>query len=322
MEWHINDLSLGGQFPDPQSFRVILEDLLQLRIRNPTLREKLYCSRLLHSRQVTSITDLRQTVLATKDKNFTKLVLDWMTKSGPFWDDNRQYNQDDYFEYQSQDVTDQGLGEASRRKLAGIAAGVFSFQGSSLHLQFTTSPLPVQQGLPEEPIKFIDIDNCWTIEELVKLIQSSKTYHCWRDIHVEIQHQFEGLIISDSAMGSLLCTPFSQQVTKKIFQLLHVLNQVVKESDPNGQLSETGMNLLKEHFTGDKAWFTDESPTNKNNFRQEMTFSDPDDMSNKIFCPWHGKIKTPQIRIHFQWPRPAGQNKIKVVYIGPKITKG
>lgn len=320
MEWHINDLSLDGQFPDRQSFCLILEALLKLRLSNPTFRSQLYCSRSLHSRQVTSITDLRQTVLATKNRNFTKLVLDWMTRSGPFWDDNRQHNQDDYFEYQSHDVTDQGLGEASRRKLVGIAAGVFSFQGSSL--QFTTSPLSIQQGLPEEPINFINIDNCWTTEQLVELIQSSKTYHCWQDVHVEIKHQFEGLIILDSAMGSLLSTPFSQQVTKRIFQLLHVLNQLVRESDPNGQLSEAGMNLLKEHFTGNQAWFTDESSTNKNNFRQEMTFSDPDDISNKIFCPWHGKIKTPQIRIHFQWPRPTGQNKIKVVYIGPKITKG
>jgi len=320
MEWHINDLSLDGQFSDAQSFCVILEDLLKLRLNNPTFRSQLYCSRSLHSQKVTPVANLRQAVCEKNDKNFKKLVLDWVTTSGPFWDDNRQHNQDDYFEYQSYDVTDQGLGEASRRKLVGIAAGVFSFQGSSL--QFTISPLSIQQGLPEEPINFIDIDNCWTIEQLVELIQSSKTYHCWSDIHVEIKNQFEGLIISDSAIESLLPTPFSQQVTKKIFQLLHVLNQLVRESDPNGQLSETGMNLLNEHFTGNKAWFTDESLRNKNNFRQAMTFSDPDDTSKKIFCPWHGKIKTPQIRIHFQWPRPAGQNKIKVVYIGPKITKG
>lgn len=52
-----------------------------------------------------------------------------------------------------------------------------------------------------------------------------------------------------------------------------------------------------------------------------MTFSDPSPTGKKLFCPWHGKIKTPQFRIHFEWPRPAGQREIKVVYIGPKITK-
>jgi hypothetical protein len=123
-------------------------------------------------------------------------------------------------------------------------------------------------------------------------------------------------------MNSLLPTPFSQLVTKRIFELLDILNRLVIESDLNGQLSETGRNLLQQHFSGDKAWFTDESSTNKRNFKQEMTFSDPIDNSKKIFCSWHGKIKTPQVRVHFEWPRPNNQKKIKVVYIGPKITKG
>jgi hypothetical protein len=284
------------------------------------VRNQLYCSRLLHSRQITPTMDFRQAVRATRDHNFNQLVLAWINKTGPFWDDDRQYNPDDYFEYQSHDVTDQGLGEASRRELAGINAGVFSFQGSPL--QFTTDSLAVQQGLSEEPINFIDITNCWTTDQLIQSIQNSKTYYCWQDVRAEIKLRFEGLIISDNVMDSLLSTPFSQQVMKRIFELLHVLDQIVMQSDANGQLSESGMNLLQEHFIGEKAWFTSESETNKQNFRREMTFSDPVDTSEKIFCHWHGKIKIFQIRIHFQWPRPMGQSKIKVVYIGPKITKG
>ncbi|AFZ15718.1 hypothetical protein Cri9333_4963 (plasmid) [Crinalium epipsammum PCC 9333] len=320
MEWHINDLSLDGQFPDSQSFCSVLEDLLKRRNSDPTFRSQLYCSRLLHLRLVTPVANLRQAVCEKNDNDFKKLVLNWVTKSGPFWDDNRQPNQDDYFECQSRDVTDQGLGEASRRKLAGIDSGVFSFQGSSL--QFTISPLLVQQGLSEDPLDVIHVDNCWNLEELVKLIQESKTYSCWQDVYVEIKPQFEGLLISDTAIDCLLPVPFSQQVRKRIFELLHVLNQLVMESDIDGQLSQTGIELLNEHFMGKKAWFTDESETNKSNFKQEMTFPDPDDKNKKIFCSWHGKIKTPQIRIHFEWPRSQGQNKIKVVYIGPKLTKG
>ncbi len=30
-------------------------------------------------------------------------------------------------------------------------------------------------------------------------------------------------------------------------------------------------------------------------------------LNGSLLCPWHGKIKTPQFRIHFEWPRPAGQ---------------
>jgi hypothetical protein len=75
-------------------------------------------------------------------------------------------------------------------------------------------------------------------------------------------------------------------------------------------------------FMGEKAWFTDEGGRNKTNFRKEMTFCDPEDTSRNIFCSWHGKINISYpIRIHFSWPITAEQRKIKVVYIGPKITK-
>jgi len=28
-----------------------------------------------------------------------------------------------------------------------------------------------------------------------------------------------------------------------------------------------------------------------------------------------------QFRIHFQWPKPKGQERLKIVYIGEKLTK-
>lgn len=319
MEWHINDLSLDGQFLDLQSFYEVLEAFLRVRNSESTLRNQLYCSRSINLRQVSITINFQKAISGIKDKNIKSIAFNWIA-TGPFWEDDRQFNQNDYFEYQSNDVTEQGLGEASRRKLVGIDAGVFSFQGSSF--KFEISPLLVQQGLSEEPISFIDLDNCWLIEQLIQSVQNSKTYSCWQDVDTEIRSRFEGLIIADEVMNSLLPTPFSQLVTKRIFELLDILNRLVRESDLDGQLSEAGRNLLQQHFAGDKAWFTDESSTNKRNFKQEMTFFDPIDNSKKIFCSWHGKIKTPQIRVHFEWPRPNNQKKIKVVYIGPKITKG
>jgi hypothetical protein len=50
-----------------------------------------------------------------------------------------------------------------------------------------------------------------------------------------------------------------------------------------------------------------------------MTFRHPD-TGAKMFCPWHGKVKTPQIRIHFAWADRCGDPLI-VAYIGMKITK-
>lgn len=319
MEWHLNDLSLDGQFPNPQAFRTALEPLLQVRNRNQFLRNRLYCSRSIYKCQVTATADLREAVFAAGDKNFTRLVLEWVTKSGPFWDDDREPNEDDYFLFEMHDVTDQGLGEAARRRLVGTNANVFSFGDNSF--RFQTSPLTVTQGLPDLPLNSIDIGNYWTINQLETASETLVTYGAWSDVLTEINRRFSDLIFVNSAGDALLPIPFSQQVTKRILELLHVLNRLVMESDEKGRLSQAGIEMHENHFVGKEAWFTDESASNKNKFRQQMTFCDPDDPATKIFCPWHGKIKTPQIRIHFQWPRPAGQRQIKIVYIGPKITK-
>jgi hypothetical protein len=89
----------------------------------------------------------------------------------------------------------------------------------------------------------------------------------------------------------------------------------------DGCLDDLGLDLLQKHFVGEKAWFSDESDENKARFKDEMTFPDPEDSSCSLRCYWHGKIKTPQYRIHFEWPVPPPFRRIKIAYIGPKIAK-
>jgi len=319
MEWHINELSLSGQFDSPEEFRVALEALLKLRNKEPLLQRRLYCcSSELQACKVTATQNFPQAVRALNDKTLTSLVLRWVDKAGPFWTDDRALNDDDYFECEKNDVTEQGLGEAARRKIKAIDARCFSFQGGFDCCSRT--PIPVIQGLSEAPIRTIEIDNCWQTSQIAASIQGQKEYRNWNDVDLEIRARFTLLKISDDAMEPLRPEPFKKPITDRIFGLLEVLNCLVAETDEQGALSAAGQALYSEHFT---TWFTDESLTNKNNklFRQRMTFKDPDNESESIFCPWHGKIKTSQIRIHFQWPRSAGETTIKVVYIGPKLTK-
>ena len=318
MEWYINDLSLSGQFANPQAFRFALEPLLQLRRRDPTLQSRLYCSRLLHERRVTAVADLKNAVRATGDKTYIRLVLEWTAKAGPFWDDDRQFNEDDYFEYQGTDITDQGLGEAARRRLVGNEANTFSFSLAD----FEASPLTVQHGLAEEPFGFINVINHWTIQQLETALESCRLLNSWNDVQVEINRRFGQLIIAANVMAPLSATPFSKYAASRIFILLDVLNRLVDESDENGELTHAGIALYDTYFVGERALFSDESARNKVKFEHDMTFSDPGDVNTKIFCPFHGKIKPQLIRIHFEWPRPTGQRNIKIVYIGPKITKG
>jgi hypothetical protein len=78
--------------------------------------------------------------------------------------------------------------------------------------------------------------------------------------------------------------------------------------------------LYQEYFTGKKAWFTDSSDSEKNRFKSQLTFKHPDVAGEDLICTWHGKVKSPQIRLHFSWPVSA-DTPLYVVYVGPKITK-
>ena len=49
-----------------------------------------------------------------------------------------------------------------------------------------------------------------------------------------------------------------------------------------------------------------------------MTFKDPE--GRELICFWHGKIKTPQYRIHFSYPIEKGA-PLYIAYIGEKLTK-
>ncbi len=319
MEWHINDLSLCGQFGDPSVFRQAFEPFLKLRATDPLFRDRLFCSRSFLMRPAVSDGSLQKTVLAMNDRIYTQLVLQWVGKAGPFWDDDRQLAVDDYFEYNGTDVTDQGLGEIVRRRLVGMEANALSFIGSG----FEFSPLSVQHGLREEPIGFVDVLNHWRIEQIREVLESSRTLSSWDDVRAEILRRFAGqLIVSDTATDEIETIPFSSYTADRVMILLNVLNNLVTETDETGAFSAEGVKLYADHFVGEKAWFSDESEDNKVKFKQKMTFADPIDKTKFLFCPFHGKIKSPlQIRIHFEWQRPAGQREIKVLYIGPKITK-
>ena len=71
----------------------------------------------------------------------------------------------------------------------------------------------------------------------------------------------------------------------------------------------------------DRALFSGESAGNQDTFRAQMTFPDPDDADKNIFAHWHGKISHRFFRLHFEWPVPAKEKHMKILYLGPKITK-
>ncbi|EGR2914004.1 hypothetical protein DNG97_24050 [Vibrio parahaemolyticus] len=102
--------------------------------------------------------------------------------------------------------------------------------------------------------------------------------------------------------------------------MLLVLDKINVSFNGAGERNEEGHRIYQEHFTGDKAWFSDSSDTEKREFKEALTFKHPENNGESIFCTWHGKVKTPQIRIHHSWPI-TKDAPLYILYIGPKLTK-
>lgn len=181
MEWYVNDLSFSGQFLTPHSLKESIEPLLRLLFRRPDLKRRVLSSRTLSIRPATPAMNLEEGVRATRDQLFIRQALGWMSSAGPFWDDDRATNPDDYFHFEGEDVTNQGLGEAARRLVLEMEATSFSFPNPHV-LRFARTPLCVNHGLEEEPLGSYDVNNCWNPEGIAAAAVRSRNRGqiCWR----------------------------------------------------------------------------------------------------------------------------------------------
>jgi hypothetical protein len=318
MDCLIHDLSLNGQYVNSVDFLDHLTLLLRLRFEQPSIKHGMRCSRTIGTRPVTATQNLREIVQSWTDKTHRSLALQWIQSQGPFWEDDRESADEDYFECLSQDVTDQGLGEAARRILQGSGITTYSFEKGG----FDFSPVIVQHGLPENPLGDFHVENFWTLDKLkIAALRAMPKVENWDQTIEQARIRFPKLLLADYIITPLRRETFTYYLAERIFELLGKLQEFVESRDVNGNYSHKTYELIENHFSGGKAWFTDESVSNKTHFSDALTFDDPSNPSQKLFCPWHGKIKTPQFRIHFPWPLLSHETQLRIVYIGPKLTK-
>ena len=320
MRWYINELSLQGQF---KTGEVFLTDFLKVASVHWKLKGKmpqLFCTHQLQYRPVTTGMNASEAVRRSKP-DIRKLLFGWISKNGPFVEDDRQEEPDDYFEFEGEDVTDSGLGEAARRVRVDDPSGVFSFTGGRIN--FERTPLTVSHGLTEDPLGALNIPNIWDVQELESCLNERRAPQSWEELIKSCKERFNHLEISNDILKTTLARePFNRVVAENIERRLDVLQEIMSgRRVSNGEMTGAANKLWKEHSQGGKALFSDESETNKRRFEQELTFKDPSDSSKSVFCPWHGKISHKTFRIHFEWPVPPGQTQLKVVYIGRKITR-
>jgi hypothetical protein len=316
MEWILNDLSLKENFENVEKFTEEISKFLQAKDNNVILNKKISCSRELGQINVVEGITFQEAVLTKIPRILKSQVLRWVTKDGPYWNDARQDNADDYFEFEGEDVTDLGLGECARRIINLNKVTSYSFDGA-----FDCKLVDIQHGLPEEPYGNYPIPNIFGIDSLVNAANEEKLVPTtWDEVVVEIKEKFISISFSDDVNQQLSPLPFSLAIYESLCSRFTVLEELLKSRGALGNHTPKTKEIIKNYFSGDKAWFSDESDTNKRSFKDKLTFRNLDTGNNELF-PFHGKIKSPQIRIHFNWPIKSGDKYIQIVYIGPKITK-
>lgn len=312
----LNDSSLAGQFASTHAFLQSLEVLMQLRQVSESHGHKIECSNVLLNNQTTNSLVLYEAIQTFKDNNKKRAVLAWITKAVASWDKSRMHSDDDYLTCNEEIVTGTAVGEAAYRNLENKESSLVSFAPSD----WTLSPINVDYFYDNESKKeSCAVRNYWTKESLADYLDSIQApIQSWEVLENRMREECKNLNFSEGAFRPLFPQPFLSGASARIVVLLKVLDRYTQCFDGSGNRMDEGDDIYQNYFKGDRARFTDSSPDEKRKFTNELTFVLPE--GNRALCPWHGKIQTPQLRIHFSWPGKNGDN-FDIVYIGPKITK-
>ena len=316
MELIFNDLSIHGQFPNLTAFKDAVGHIMIIQGIAHKFGVELYCHRNVANAQVTYDSTMREAAPRALDKDKLRAFMGWLNRHGPFWEDIREHQSNDWFEYDGDVVTDTAVGEAAHCLFHGIDRALVSMNPSS----WLTSPLSVlwrENGL----VGSTNVANYWDANELeASLAAAPPPLGSWKDLEMVARTRYPELTFSSHSFDPLHGHPFGKGPAERLLTRLAVLHDLKHSFDERGRFTPEGQALYQKHFFGEKAWFSDSSDTEKAAFRLDLTFPHPTNAGESLFCTWHGKVKTPQLRIHFSWPIQA-REPLYITYVGPKITK-
>lgn len=312
-----NDLSIHGQFPDLHRFRDALRRLMAIRNVAKKYGREVHCHRNMAGVEVMPKVYMPQAIQSlTRDER--RVVMQWLTQQGPFWEDERVHSPDDWLECNGEIVTETAVGEAAYRCLNGIETHLVSLIPSS----WDFSPAVVKWLRNETAFRQNEVVNYRTANELkIALEIAPVEFASWKALADGARVRCEHLTFSTHCFAPLNRYPFALTVAQNILRRLEILERLKCCFDAEGKCTPEGRELYRDHFAGERAWFSDSSSTEKSDFQKKLTFPNPTGGGKPLFCPWHGKVNnTPPIRIHFSLPITADE-PLYVLYVGPKITR-
>ena len=316
VELIFNDLSIHGQFYDPACFREAIDRVMSIRQLARRYGRELYCHRNVQHSKVKENQMLVQHINNSRDfdRDSRSALMQWLGRQGgPFWEDIQHHTADDRLEYNGSKVTNSAVGEAAYCIAHDVERALVSINPSC----WLTSPLPVDWHY-NSSVKRINVPNYWSVDELKEILEGDPNLESWEDLDKTARIRYPDLTFAPDCFEPLKGHPFNKGSAEGILSRLRVLNTIKNCFDQHGKRTSEGQALYQNRFTGAKAWFSDSSYTEKNQFRTSLTFPHPDDSDKMIFAPWHGKVK--DFRIHFKWPISATE-PLYVLYAGLKITK-
>ena len=247
-----------------------------------------------------------------------KSVLFWLTRQGPFWEAQQAHSESEWFECRGSLITGTGLGEAAFRTMSGTFCGVLSFSPSEWEdpfIQFVW-----KRGSDGSEQISGSIANWYTAAALESSLKRiGPDIESWSEFRDVSTLRYPTLKFSKNCFDGMKGIPFVKRSADHILNLLDVLDQLARGFGDDGTRTPESQRIYDNYFTGDHAWFSDSSDSEKNRFRDRLTFTDPRHPDREMIFGWHGKERRSLIRLHFSWPI-RHRESVAIVYVGRKLT--
>lgn len=152
----------------------------------------------------------------------------------------------------------------------------------------------------------------------------------WRNALNYFKEKYQYIHFTDNLTNRLLAETWSSnlfaQVDGKFQRLNSIVGTVIElraaRKNADQELIEKFIRQYNEQykdmFAHKNSSFSDESATNKDKYKDDMTFNVA--MGRSEFCPFHTKFAYNEFRLHFTWPISDTDYSTYIVHLGPKIT--
>ena len=162
MDFLLNDLSLHGQFNTTNEFHDAVDTVMKIRTAIRRAGRELFCHRNLANAQVTANQTMPQAI-QSMEHSARQAWIQWLTKRGPFWVEQRQHAEDEWLEIEDGTiVTDSGVGEAAYCLLHDLPRHTVSFDPSD----WLRNPITVTWRKDDHVQTTVEVPNHWTLESV------------------------------------------------------------------------------------------------------------------------------------------------------------